>query len=296
MYNIPSILDSLSYNSVICLAGATASGKSALSLELASKLNGVIINADSCQIYRDIPIITAQPSPIETETIPHLGYGFIDLYQEFSVANWGEMVAKQIKEVHNQNKIPILVGGTGFYFHALHQGLAQIPDTPPEVRNYVRNLSAQELYEQLNEKDKISAQKFLPTDTQRLARALEVIIGTNIPIHKWQENNQKFLPENSVIFHNYALMPPRDWLYERINRRFEIMLTAGAMEEAEYILSKGTAYIEAGKKIVGLSQILSYIMGEYSYEEMCDKGKQSSRNYAKRQMTWFRNKGSFSFI
>lgn len=283
---------------LICLAGPTASGKSDLAMTFARNSKDTVINADSCQIFQELQILTARPKQSEMMNIPHRLYGHISLIAQYSVQHWCQEVSVAIKEIIQNGGRAILVGGTGLYFHSLLNGIAHIPDIDPEIRQSVRAMHREEIYTALRQEDPIAAQKFHANDTQRIARALEVVRSTHQPISYWQKNTQSFLPAD-IKYESFALMPEREALYARIDRRFDMMMQQGALDEAKKIkeiFSEGEDYKDIAHKIVGLSELISYLDGNLSYEEALEKAKQSSRNYAKRQMTWFRNKGNFNLI
>jgi len=284
---------------LICLAGPTASGKSDLAMTFAqNSKDTVIINADSCQIFQELQILTARPQICEMMDIPHMFYGHIPLTAQYSVQHWCQEVSVAIQDIIARGGRVILVGGTGLYFHSLLNGIAPIPDIDPDIRDAVRQMSGDDLYAALQKEDPIAAQKFHKNDTQRIARALEVVRSTHYPISYWHKNTQSFLPPN-IQCESFALMPDRDALYDRIDRRFDLMMEMGALEEAQRIktlLSEDDIYKNIVHKIVGLSELISYLDGDMTCSEAILKAKQSSGNYAKRQMTWFRNKGNFNLI
>jgi tRNA dimethylallyltransferase len=280
---------------VICIAGATASGKSDFALKLAHQMNGVVINADSCQIYQELSILTARPTISDMQNIPHYLYGFLSLCNPYNVQKWCFDAKNAIQDTLALGKRPILVGGTGLYFHGLLNGLAHIPDISDDIRHDVRQMPNDKIYDMLGIYDPISHQKLHLNDTQRLQRALEVVLSTKYPMEYWHKNTQKFLPDTLKIG-TFMLMPQRDWLYDRINRRFDMMMRQGALHEAEYIIKNKLDTHSNARNIVGLSELIDYLNGHISLNDAVESAKQSSRNYAKRQMTWFRNKGQFTPI
>ncbi|MEM6602480.1 MAG: tRNA (adenosine(37)-N6)-dimethylallyltransferase MiaA [Pseudomonadota bacterium] len=277
---------------IIIIYGPTASGKSELAVKIAQKSKAVIINADSCQIYHDARILTARPSQMEMSQVPHLLYGFLPLSSEYSTYDWCQDVIAEIQDAHAKNLSAVIVGGTGLYIHTLINGIAEIPAIDPDIRNQIRSMPTSEIYSHLQQEDPVSAQKFHPNDTQRLARALEVIRSTGHPLTYWHENNRKFLPDH-ISPKLYAIMPERDLLYKRINERFDNMIKKGAIDEAKNIIQSGAGTIKHAKKIVGLSELIDFHFGKLSLEDAISEGKKASRRYAKRQLTWMRSKFNF---
>lgn len=280
-YVLPSISDDIS---VVFVVGATASGKSDFALSLAEKYNGIIINSDALQIYSELSIITARPNPAHMKGIPHFLYGFLSLNQAYNVADW----CKDTKNIIEQNKDKkiIIVGGTGLYIKSLIQGIAKIPDIPHDIRQNVRALSNTHIYDALGVLDPIATTKLHINDTQRLCRAYEVVLYTGKSLYEYQKNMVPFLPD-TIKTQGYFLNPPRDVLYERINERFDTMIDAGAIVEVEKIIDYNPNL--TGMKAVGVPEIIDYLKGNLSLTEATDKAKQSSRNYAKRQLTFFNN-------
>lgn len=265
------------------LTGPTASGKSALALEWAQKLNGYIINADSMQIYRNFPILSAQPSTKDLQKASHYLYGIRDVTEPCSAAAWVQLVKETID---SQSGTPIIVGGTGFYLQALIDGLSPIPDIPEDIRTHVRSLSAP--YPILQQKDPLMASRLKPGDTQRIARALEVFLATGQSLAFWQEKPlEKSIDMPMEIT---TLFPPRNVLYDRINTRVEHMLQAGAIEEVKTVHQHHLDPMLPGLKTIGYPEIISYLEGHHTLEETITLIQTASRQYAKRQMTWLRHR------
>ena len=272
----------------IIIYGATASGKSSLGLKLLNKIgNGIIINADSMQVYKEIPIITAQPPSL----LNHHLYGMTSINdKDFSVARWLEMIAKEIRNALKKNIIPVIIGGTGMYLSSLLNGLTAIPSIPLEINekilNDIKMFGIHAMYQKLSSIDPVAAVKISKNDSQRIVRALGVFEYTNKPISEWQQNNHKYIDlDNSM---KIWFRPERQTLYKRINERFITMIQNGALEEAQHLLNEfpGTKY----PKAIGLEQIIQYLNGEVSKNDAIDLSQQLTRNYAKRQETWFKNK------
>ena len=276
--------------SIILVGGATASGKSKLAMELAVSKNGEIINADSMQIYKDLPILTAQPDTHDKSIVKHHLYEIVSFDTRFSVGKWLVHAKSAIEDIVKRGKTPILVGGTGLYFEALVKGLANIPDIPLEIRNKTielyEELGEDSFRQKLSELDNHSALKIAKNDKQRLIRAYEVVLFTEKSLHYWQESGKTNNPDFTPEYH--LLLPPREKLYEACDRRFENMIKLGAIEEVSGLLSKTDDI-----KVLGFREIKDYIEGKITLNEAVSKAQQKTRNYAKRQMTWFRNRWNF---
>lgn len=279
---------------VVVIAGPTASGKSALALELAKSRKGVIINADSMQVYRDLSILTARPQSSETSEVPHRLYGIFPGDEVCSVRTWRKLALEEIAAVTREGRLPILVGGTGLYLRALEEGLAEVPEIPPRYRKEAEALLAkagpEALHRSLSERDRATAARLKPTDRQRLIRAWEVLEATGQSITTWQAAPvQAGAFELSLDYRRILCLPPRDWLYARINRRLEMMLDQGALEELERLSQKGLDPSLPVMKALGVPHFLSYLSGEISLPDALEKAQQETRRYAKRQFTWFRH-------
>ncbi len=256
---------------VIC--GPTASGKSALGIELARRLNGAVINADSMQIYRDLTILSARPTVDEMSGIPHLLYGYADAYYENNVQDWLSKAVETIETVET----PVFVGGTGMYIGALVNGLSPIPDVDMVVREQVRQMPIEQV-ESL-------VQDCPFTDSQRLRRALEVQLTTGKPLSYFQK-----LPKIRPIdadFQLFFVNPPRSVLYDRCNKRFEQMVETGAVDEVRHLMQiNATGGVT---KAIGVPEIKNYINNTISYGKMVEQSQLATRHYAKRQVTWFKH-------
>ena len=277
----------------ILIAGATASGKSALALALAEKFNGCIINADSMQVYDTLNVLTARPPKEDLLRAPHRLYGHVPVAAPYSVGQWQAEALATIDEAQEKGQRPILVGGTGLYFKSLIEGLADIPYIPDNVRDGLRarldsdGLAA--LYAELQSVDGVLAERLPPTDTQRILRGLEVFEATGEPLSQWQKQMQK---PPLTGYCGILLMPDRDWLYARCNARYEVMLAAGAQQEVEELWALNLPPDANGLKALGVGQIMAYIQGEIDAETATAQAQQATRRYAKRQMTWFRSQMS----
>ncbi|RGP40737.1 tRNA dimethylallyltransferase [Altererythrobacter insulae] len=274
------------------IAGPTASGKSAIALELAAArkargLETVIINADSMQVYRDIPVLAATPDAEEQAQCPHKLYGAWDGAEACSAADWAARAKREIAQCHAADALPILVGGTGMYLRVLLDGIAPIPDIDPVVREQVRALDTEEAYAALQTEDPERASQLKPADSQRIARALEVVRSTGKPLSFWQENKTGGIGDD-IDLHPLILLPDREWLYERCDRRFVQMLDHGAFEEVESLLARDLSPDLPVMRAIGVLEIAALVKGELSRTEAITAGQQATRNYAKRQYTWFR--------
>ncbi len=277
----------MSSNEVILLTGATASGKSAEAIRMAEEQKGIIINADSMQLYQGAPILTAQPTQEEQGHIEHRLYGILTPDDPCSVARWIRMACEEIHRCWSQGNLPIIVGGTGMYLKVLMEGIATIPDIDLEIRTSVRQLSADELHKALQKEDLVMAERLTFGDKQRMARALEVIRSTGISLSEWvNQPVQPPLPD--VSFMLYAMEMPRAILYERINQRFDAMLASGALEEANMLHTQGYARDLPLMRAVGIAELLAFHDGDFTIDVAIEQAKMNSRRYAKRQLTWIR--------
>ncbi len=277
---------------VLIIAGPTAGGKSSAALDVAQEFNGVVINADSIQVYRELHILSARPSPEDEAAAPHSLYGLLSASERCSAGRWLEFAVLEIKSVWEKKKLPIITGGTGLYLKALFAGLSTIPDIPEGFR-----IESQELFSKLGGeafKEKLAILDpelgaSLPAgDGQRLIRAYEVASATGKSLSYWRKSPAAKPLENAE-FKSIVLMPPRAELYAKIDTRFDLMIKAGALNEVEAIHNLSLDPGLPAMKAVGVPQLGRYLRGEQTIEEACQAAKQASRNLAKRQMTWFRN-------
>jgi len=276
----------------VLIAGPTASGKSALALELAQAFGGEIINADSMQVYRDLRVLTARPSAEEEARAPHHLYGHRDAAENCSVGTWLADVAQALARVRDQKRLPIVVGGTGLYFRALTRGLAKIPPTPEPIRAAVRAqldaVGPEALHAVLKARDPASAERLRPRDHVRITRALEVLEATGRPISQWQQTNlpPALAPDDAIAI---FLAPERERLYSRINQRFHDMMDQGAPDEARALLARALDPTLPAMKAHGMPWFARHFAGEISREALVAGAQADTRHYAKRQMTWFRH-------
>jgi tRNA dimethylallyltransferase len=275
------------------IAGPTASGKSDYALALAQSLIArgrapVIINADSAQLYADLPILSAAPPPQDTALVPHRLYGAWDGAVACSAADWAERARAAIADAHRQGQVPILVGGTGLYIRTLLDGIAPVPAIDPAVRAQVRALPVDAAHAQLARLDPPRAALLNPADTTRVARALEVVLSTGRPLAHWQARLEGGIGD-TVTLHPAILLPDRAWLYERCDRRFDLMVEHGAVAEVEALLARGLGEDMPVMRAIGVPQIAGYLRGAWNLDEARAQGAQATRNYAKRQYTWLRH-------
>ncbi len=276
----------------VLIAGPTASGKSALALRLAQTAGGVVINTDSMQVYRDLRVLTARPTPEEEARVPHRLYGHVDAAVNFSAGAWVADAAGTLAAARAQNLRPIFVGGSGLYFKALTRGLSAVPPIPSEIRDGVRARlqrdGVEALHAELMRLDPASAERLKPRDRTRIARALEVVEATKRSLLDWHREGQPpLLPPGS--FRAVYLAPRRDALYARIDARFGAMLEAGALDEVAMLAARGLDPLLPAMKAHGVPALIRYLRGEIALDEAAEIGRADTRHYAKRQFTWFRH-------
>lgn len=276
---------------VLVIGGPTASGKSGLAVAAAAALSGVVINGDSMQVYQGLPLLTAQPSPTDMRDIPHRLYAALSPTDVCSAARWRDMALVQIEQAHAEGRLPIIVGGTGFYLKALLKGLSPIPDIPHGLREKISVLQKEmgnpAFHAALARRDPAMAAKLHPFNTQRLIRAWEVLEATGKSLAEWQELPPERSPAH-LRFLTVALLPEREALYAACNARFEQMLKAGALEEAKEFKNK-TPTENSLARALGYPELLAYLEGTLSLAAATEKAQQATRHYAKRQVTWFRH-------
>jgi tRNA dimethylallyltransferase len=266
------------------IAGPTASGKSALAMELARRTNGIIVNADSAQLYHDLPILSAAPTDAEQAEIEHRLYSVRDGAQPCSAAEWAAMAREAIADIHARHQFPILVGGTGLYLRTLLDGIAPVPPIDPAVRDAVRSASVNENLAELQRLDPDSAARLNRGDTTRIARALEVAQSTGQPLAYWQQQRTGGIGD-TVDLNSIILLPPRDWLYARCDERFSAMIEQGAVDEITRLLARKLDPKLPVMRAIGVAEIASGT----DRPTTIALGQQATRQYAKRQYTWFAN-------
>jgi len=278
---------------VALIAGPTASGKSdcAVALAQAIRAQGVpatVINADSAQVYADLAVLSARPSPDEMGDIPHRLFGTWDGAVSCSAADWAEAAKREIAAVHAGGGVPILVGGTGLYLRTLLDGIAPVPGIDPEVRAAVRALPVAQAHAALCVEDPARAALLAPADATRIARALEVIRSTGLPLSAWQARREGGIGA-SIDLHAAILLPDRTALYDRCDLRFARMIEAGAIDEVRTLLARGLDPALPVMRAIGVPELAALLSGEATREQALQRGAQATRNYAKRQYTWFRH-------
>jgi tRNA dimethylallyltransferase len=273
------------------LAGPTASGKSAKALDWAQQTGGIILNADSMQLYADVPTLTARPDASETARAPHRLYGHLDGQTLWSTGDWLRAARPFIAEALTGGPPLCIVGGTGLYFNALVHGLAEIPDIDEDIRAEARaawqDMGEDRLRDLLKVHDPQAEARITPNDQQRLSRAYEVWLQTGRSLTDWQGHT---VPELAADTYTLEILhPDRAWLYERCDRRLQIMLDHRALDEVQALLEKGLAPDWPIMRVLGLAEFVAFLKGETNLEDALSLARQKTRNYAKRQSTWFRN-------
>ncbi len=279
-------------NNVLIVAGPTASGKSALALALATEFDGVVINADSMQVYAELRILTARPSPRAEALVPHRLYGVLPVTEPCSAARWRELAVAEITAAQRAGRLAVICGGTGLYLRALTEGLSPIPEIPDAIRRDVRARLSRDgsatLHAALAERDPVTATRLAPGDGQRVSRALEVFEATGRPLAEWQ-NVPPEGPPPGLRFATILLTPPREALYAACDARLIEMVRAGALEEVEALRQDGVDPALPAMRSLGMPAFLRHQAGELGLEEAIEIAQQATRRYAKRQMTWFNN-------
>ncbi len=283
---------------VLVIGGPTASGKSGLALSLASSLSGVVINGDSMQIYQELPLLTAQPSTEEVLSVPHRLYAALPPDDICSAARWRNLALEEISKAHAENKLPVIVGGSGFYLKTLLQGISPVPDVPQTVRDKIsalqKKLGNPEFHQAFSLHDPVMAKRLNPFNTQRLIRAWEVLESTGKSLAEWHALPPEKPPEH-LRFLTVSLLPERKLLYDSCNTRFEQMLKTGVLDEVKQFKEQFPAET-ALSKALGFSELSAYLDGKLSLPEAVSSTQQSTRHYAKRQITWFRHQISADLI
>ncbi|MCF6219958.1 MAG: tRNA (adenosine(37)-N6)-dimethylallyltransferase MiaA [Robiginitomaculum sp.] len=279
-----------------CIAGPTASGKSAYAVKLAQSLQsqkgfgGEIINADALQVYAELQILSARPTDAEMQGIPHHMFGHIDPSERYSTGHWLREVDPLIIDILARGKTPILVGGTGLYFKALTQGLAQIPKLPDSAMEQAQSLLDTDgilaLRTRADNLDPQATAKVLGNDPQRLLRIVSVALGTGKPLSVWQKETHAVLPAGT--WKGMVILPKRENLYDKINARFADMIREGGLAEAKHVLSLGLASDLPAMKAIGLRELAAHLNGEISLDEAIELAMRQTRRFAKRQYTWLR--------
>ena len=275
---------------VALIAGPTASGKSALALDLARAADGVVVNADSAQVYRDLRVITARPPAAEEALAPHRLFGHVDAADTgYSAARWAAEAAREVDAAHAAGRLPILVGGTGLYLRTLIDGIAPVPAIDAHVRAEVRALPVADAHAALAAEDPAAAARLAPADTTRVARALEVVRGTGRPLAEWQAARAGGIGDRIDLVAT-ILLPPRDVLVARCDARLAQMFDGGAPEEVAALLARADLPADAPvRRAIGVPEIAAWLAGDATRDAALAAARLATRRYAKRQLTWFRH-------
>lgn len=273
------------------LAGPTACGKSQLALELAPRINAELISMDSMAIYRGMDIGTAKPSIADQARAVHHLIDVIDPSQEFSVAEYVQAAIGCVDDILDRDRTPVFVGGTGLYLRSLLRGVFEGPPADPQVRGHlereIERNGPQALHDQLRQKDSVTAERLHPNDTRRVVRALEVFELTGQPLSAQQQQPPRLTETHAA--HIYWLSPPRDWLYERINRRVDQMLAAGLLDEVRRLIERPEGLSQTARQALGYKELIEFLNNDRPWDAAVDMIKTRTRQFAKRQHTWFRN-------
>ncbi|MCY0146254.1 tRNA (adenosine(37)-N6)-dimethylallyltransferase MiaA [Hoeflea sp. G2-23] len=276
----------------LLIAGPTASGKSALAIELARELGGEIVNADSMQVYGVLERLTARPGAADLAQVPHHLYGHVSPETAYSTGIWLSEASWVIADIRARGALPVVVGGTGLYFRALTGGLSEMPPIPADIRDNLRARLQSEgievLHQQLADLDPEMAARLLPADRQRILRALEVVLATGRSIAEFQGRGGAMVVDPATA-RCLVLEPDRAVLHARINARFETMLDEGAVDEVRQLMSLDIPPQHPAMKAIGVNHLAGYLKGELPLEKVIELSSAATRQYAKRQMTWFRN-------
>jgi tRNA dimethylallyltransferase len=272
------------------IAGPTASGKSALALRLARQIGGEIVNADALQLYADLRVLTARPSPEEEAQAPHHLFGVVDAAEGWSVGRWLRAALAAVADIHARGRPAVLVGGTGLYFRALTHGLAEVPDVPPQVRAATaaefEAMGEAAFRARLAAADPAAEARINPADRQRLTRAWEVFAATGRALSDWQAATDPAIPAGS--WNAVALDPPREALFARCDARLEVMVREGALDEVAALAARGLAPDLPAMKAVGYRELAAALAGEVPLSAGLENAQRETRRYAKRQATWLR--------
>lgn len=271
------------------IAGPTASGKSALAIALARRTGGTVINADSAQVYAELRVLSARPSPEEETQAPHRLFGHVAGTEDYSAARWAEEAKAEIAAAHDRSSLPVLAGGTGMYIRTLLDGIAPVPEIDPAIRAEVRALPVAEAHALLREADPEAAGRLNPSDTTRVARALEVVRSTGRTLTAWQGERVGGIGD-AIDLAPLILLPDRAWLAERCDRRLRAMFEDGAIEEVKSLLQRNDIPPNAPVcRAIGVAEIAAFLEGSLSRDEALERAQAATRQYAKRQYTWLRH-------
>jgi tRNA dimethylallyltransferase len=275
----------------VLIAGPTASGKSALATKLARDYGGAVINTDALQVYRELRVLSARPDASDEAQAPHYLYGFVSAFEPFSVGHWLEAAKAALADARAKGLLPIFAGGTGLYFAALLQGLSPVPEIHASIRVEARQklseLGNERFHIELTARDPVMGARLNPGDSQRIVRAWEVIEATGQSLAEWQA--LKGVPVLTGDLVRFVLKPNRDWLVERIARRFRLMVEQGGLDEVRALRDGGLAGDAPAARALGVPQLMAHLDGRVSLEQAIEQATIETRRYAKRQMTWFRH-------
>ncbi|MET3827268.1 tRNA dimethylallyltransferase [Sphingomonas sp. PvP055] len=278
------------------IAGPTASGKSALAMAVAERHDGIVINADSAQVYRDLRVLTARPSPADEARVPHRLFGYIDGAESCSAARWAKDAAAEIATVHAAGKLPVLVGGTGLYLRTLLDGIAPVPEIDPAIRAEVRALPVAAAHAELAALDPAAAGRLAAADTTRVARALEVVRSTGRTLAAWQAERKGGIAAK-VAQAAVVLLPDREWLLQKCDARATAMFDEGAVEEVRTLLARDDLPADATiRRAIGVPEVAALLAGDSTRAQALEAVRLATRQYAKRQYTWFRNQPPKSWL
>lgn len=279
--------------SAILIAGPTASGKSAVAIAIAERIDGVVINADAMQLYAELDILTARPSKADESAVPHKLFGCVPANKAWSAGRWLEAASREIRSAWDEDRVPVVTGGTGLYFKVLEEGLSQISPVPASIRDHWRQRLQREgpqtLHSELAKTAPADAARIQEADGQRIVRALEVLDATGKPLgeHFADARQTSVLARADVL--RVALTPPREKLYRACDERFELMISRGALQEVEKLLALNLNRELPAMKAIGVQALAAHLAGDQSLEQAIATAQKQTRNYAKRQLTWIRN-------
>ncbi len=277
------------FPSVALIAGPTASGKSAAAIAVAQAHDGVVVNADASQVYRDLRVLSARPSPADEARVPHRLFGHVDGADTgYSAARWAGEARSTIAAIHAEGRLPVLVGGTGLYLRTLLDGIAPVPDIDPAIRAAVRTLPVADAHRLLSAEDPAAAARLAPADTTRVARALEVVRSTGRPLADWQAERVGGIGD-TIRLVPVRLLPPRDLLLTRIDARAAAMMDDALVEVAELIARTDVPADAPVRRAIGVAALADHLAGHLSRDEALSRLRHDTHRYAKRQYTWFRN-------
>ena len=276
---------------ILIVAGPTASGKSSLALAAADKYNGVIINCDAMQVYRELRLITARPSSEDEAKVSHKLYGVIPAAEACSAGIWRELAVAEIKTCWRADRLPIVTGGTGLYIRALMEGLTDIPEIPREIREEVTErrdqIGPEAFRKELAKFDPVSAERLNPTDSQRMIRAYEVYLGTERSLTDWHQDAPT-TPPLEANYQSIIFEPPRDELYAKCEARIDWMIDNGVLDEVRVLMELNLEPSLPVMKALGVPELITHLRDKMTLEDAVSAAKQATKRYAKRQMTWFR--------